>query len=74
LAKSELSVMSPKSKRDNPPRVRVSAVVVMDVDSLARAKAKAREHEMPFPVFLEQAVRLYGKYLDKKVGVFARPI
>jgi hypothetical protein len=66
--------MSPKSKRDNPPRVRVSAVVVMDMDSLARAKAKAREHEMPFPVFLEQAVRMYGKYLDKKVGVFARPI
>ena len=48
--------------------------MVMDADSLERARAKAAEHGMPFPVYLEQAVRLYGKYLDKKISVLARPI
>jgi len=66
--------MSPKSKSARPPKLRVSAVVVMDADSLERAKAKARQHDMPFPVYLEQAVRLYGMHLDKKISVIARPI
>jgi hypothetical protein len=66
--------MSPKAKEKKPEKLRVSAMVVMDADSLERARAKAKEHEMPFPVYLEQAVRLYGKYLDKKISVLARPI
>jgi len=66
--------MSPKDKEGKPPKLRVSAVVVMDGDSLEKARRKAAEHDMPFPVYLEQAVRLYGKYLDKKITVLARPI
>jgi hypothetical protein len=55
-------------------RLRVSAPVVMDVDSLERARQKAAQHGMPFAIFMEQACRLYGKYLDKKISVIARPI
>jgi predicted DNA binding CopG/RHH family protein len=62
------------TKREKPEKLRISATVVMDADSLEKARAKAAEHGMPFPVYLEQAVRLYGKYLDKKISVLARPI
>ncbi len=55
-------------------RVRVSAMVVMDVAALERARAKAEEHGVEFPEYLERAVRLYGKFLDKKISVIARPI
>jgi hypothetical protein len=66
--------MSPKAKRKKPEKLRVSAMVVMDADSLDKAREKAKEHDLPFPVYLEKAVKLYGKYLDKKVSVLARPI
>lgn len=67
--------MSAEQKRgDGKQRVRISAQVVIDAASLERARAKAAEHEMPFPDFLERACRLYGKYLDKKITVIARPI
>ncbi len=66
--------MSSKAKEKKPEKLRVSAMVVMDADYLDKARAKAAEHDMPFPVYLEQAVRLYGKYLDKKISVLARPI
>ncbi len=62
------------ANKEKAKKLRVSAVVVMDADSLEKARAKAVEHDMPFPVYLEQAVRLYGKYLDKKISVLARPI
>lgn len=55
-------------------KLRVTATVVMDGAALARARDKAREHGMPFSVFLEQACRNYGKILDKKVSIIARPI
>ena len=63
-------------KQGKPPRdsVRISAMVVMDAASLDRAKAKAEQHNMPFPEYLERAVRMYGKYLDKKITAIARPI
>lgn len=64
----------PKKRKATPGRVRVSAQVVMDAASLERARAKAQQHDMPFSVFLEQACRLYGKYLDKKITPIARPI
>jgi len=57
-----------------PDKLRVSATVVMDVAFLERARAKARQHGMPFSLYLERAVRLYGLYLDKKVSVIARPL
>ena len=66
--------MSPRAKKSRPQKLRISATVVMDADALARARAKAAEHGMPFEVFLENAVRLYGKYLDKKITAIARPI
>ena len=62
------------AKKEKPEKLRVSATVVMDADFLDKARVKAKEHGMPFPVYLEQAVRLYGKYLDKKISVLARPI
>ncbi len=57
-----------------PEKLRVTASVVMDAEALERARAKARQHGMPFSVFLEQACRNYGKILDKKVTIIARPI
>lgn len=62
------------AKQTKPEKLRVSATVVMDAGALEKARAKAAQHDMPFPVYLEQAVRLYGKYLDKKITVLARPI
>ena len=64
----------PRKAKVSKERLRVSAPLVMDIDSLERARNKAAEHGMPFAVFLEQACRLYGKYLDKKISVIARPI
>lgn len=67
--------MKPKSKQEvQAQQVRISALLVMDAAVLERARAKAEQHEMPFPDFLERACRLYGKYLDKKITVIARPI
>lgn len=63
-----------RKHRIAPDKLRVTAPVVMDADALERAQAKARQHGMPFPVFLEQACRNYGKILDKKVTIIARPI
>lgn len=62
------------TKQSEEGSVRVSAMVVMDAQSLERARRKAEEHGVPFPDYLERAVRLYGKFLDKKVTVIARPI
>ncbi len=58
----------------NPEHLRVAASLVMDADSLERARAKAAQHRVPFAEYLEEAVRLYGKVLDKKVSVVPRPI
>ncbi len=66
--------MSPKPKKSRPQKLRISATVVMDAEALARARAKAQQHNMPFEVFLENAVRFYGKYLDKRITTVARPI
>ena len=54
--------------------LRVAASLVMDAASLERARAKAAKHRVPFAEYLEEAVRLYGKVLDKKVSVVPRPI
>jgi hypothetical protein len=67
--------MKPKSRQEvEAKQVRISTLLVMDQAVLERARKKAEEHDMPFPDFLERACRLYGKYLDKKVTVIARPI
>ena len=67
--------MKPKSKQEiEAQQVRISALVVMDAAALERARKKAEQHGMPFPDFLERACRLYGKHLDKKITVIARPI
>lgn len=66
-----------KTKDKAPPReepVRISAMVVLDADQLAKARAKAEQHGVSFPEYLERACRLYGKYLDRKITVIARPI
>ncbi|MBU1274496.1 MAG: hypothetical protein KJ720_03900 [Proteobacteria bacterium] len=54
--------------------LRVAASLVMDAASLERARAKAAQHQIPFAEYLEEAVRLYGRVLDKKVSVVPRPI
>ncbi len=54
--------------------LRVAATVVMDLGALNKAKDKAAQHGMDLGTFLEQACRMYGKVLDKKVLVIARPI
>jgi|GEM_PF-1262031 hypothetical protein len=66
--------MSDQVKDERPPKLRVAAVVVMDGAMLAKARAKAEEHGVPFSDYMERAARLYGKFLDKKVSVIARPI
>lgn len=65
--------MASKGKGQRPDKLRVSATVVVDAAALERARAKAGEHDMAFSDYLERAVRLYGKYLDKKVSVIRRP-
>ncbi|MCF8032111.1 MAG: hypothetical protein K9K66_02575 [Desulfarculaceae bacterium] len=62
----------PSPKRPAP--LRVSATVVVDAATLERARAKAAQHEISFSKYLERAVRLYGKVLDKKVSVVPRPL
>lgn len=57
-----------------PERLRIAASMVMDEAALAKARAKAEEHGMDFARFLEGACRLYGRYLDKKVTIIARPL
>ena len=54
--------------------LRVAATVVMDADTLEKARAKAAQHRLSFSEYLEEAVRLYGRALDKKVSVVPRPI
>jgi len=66
--------MGDKEKDRRPPRLRVATVVVMDGAMLEKARQKAEEHGIPFSDYLERSVRLYGKFLDKKVSVIARPI
>ncbi len=67
--------MKPKSRQEvQAQQVRISALVVMDAAVLERAREKAAQYDMPFPDFLERACRLYGKYLDRKISVIARPI
>lgn len=67
--------MKAKSRQEvEAKQVRISTLLVLDQAVLERARKKAEEHGMPFPDFLERACRLYGKYLDKKVTVIARPI
>ena len=66
--------MSAKDKVIKGQKVRVASLVVMDAAALERARHKAAQHGVPFPEYLERAVRLYGKLLDKKVSVIARPI
>lgn len=67
--------MKAKSRQEvEAKQVRISTLLVLDQAVLERARKKAEEHDMPFPDFLERACRLYGKYLDKKVTVIARPI
>ena len=66
--------MAGKQKEEQDRRVRVSAMVVMDQAVLERARAKAEQHGVSLPYYLERAVRLYGKFLDKKITVIARPI
>ncbi|MCB2187998.1 MAG: hypothetical protein KQJ78_16385 [Deltaproteobacteria bacterium] len=68
--------MSPpkKNKKESPQPLRVASLLVMDQAMLEKARAKAQQHDVPFPEFLERACRLYGKYLDKKVSVIARPV
>ena len=61
-----------KEKEKEP--LRVAAYLVMDAEALERARVKAARHRMPFADYLEEAVRLYGKVLDKKVRVVPRPI
>jgi hypothetical protein len=68
---------SAKSKRQSPssePGVRVSALLVIDATVLNKARDKSRQHGIPFPDYIERAVRLYGKYLDRKITVISRPI
>jgi hypothetical protein len=65
------------AKRDaarQPEPLRVAATLVVDAATLERARAKARQHQVSFSEYLEEAVRLYGKVLDKKVSVVPRPI
>ncbi len=65
------------AKRDADPQpepLRVAATLVVDAATLERARAKARQHQVSFSEYLEEAVRLYGKVLDKKVSVVPRPI
>ncbi|MBI5524293.1 MAG: hypothetical protein HY910_16835 [Desulfarculus sp.] len=66
--------MNAKDKALRGEKVRVASLVVMDAAMLERARRKAAQHGVPFPDYLERAVRLYGKLLDKKVTVIARPI
>ncbi|MCB2225272.1 MAG: hypothetical protein KQH53_01250 [Desulfarculaceae bacterium] len=66
--------MPPEQATKRPAPLRVSATVVVDAATLERARAKAVEHEMSFSRYLEKAVRLYGKVLDKKVSVVPRPL
>jgi len=54
--------------------LRVAASLVIDAAALERARNKAAKHRVPFAEYLEEAVRLYGKVLDKKVSVVPRPI
>lgn len=63
-----------KPKPTPPGPVRVSSLVVMDTAALQRARKKAGQHGVPFADYLEEAVKLYGKLLDKKVAVINRPI
>ncbi len=66
--------MAARRKQQRPEKLRVSATVVLDAAALERARAKAGEHDMAFSDYLEKAVKLYGKYLDKKVSVISRPV
>ncbi|MFH1034841.1 MAG: hypothetical protein V1806_10085 [Pseudomonadota bacterium] len=66
--------MSAKDKTLRGEKVRISSTVVVDAAMLERARLKAAEHGVPFPEYLERAMRLYGKFLDKKITVIARPI
>jgi len=66
--------MGVKGKAIKGEKVRVAALVVMDAATLERARGKAEQHGVAFPEYLERAVRLYGKLLDKKITVIARPI
>ncbi len=66
--------MSPNNDPKQPEQVRVSARVVMDQQALAKAQDKAKQHGVPFPEYLERAVKLYGKLLDKKITVISRPL
>lgn len=66
--------MSPNNPPKRPEPVRVSARLVMDRQTLAKAQEKAAQHGLTFPQYMERAVRLYGKMLDKKVTVIARPL
>lgn len=66
--------MNAKDKALRGEKVRMASLVVMDGAMLERARRKAAQHGVAFPDYLERAVRLYGKLLDKKVTVIARPI
>lgn len=66
--------MNVKDKTLRGQKVRVASLVVMDAAMLERARHKAAEYGVAFPEYLERAVRLYGKFLDKKIMVIARPI
>jgi hypothetical protein len=68
------SVKSPRKTRNKEQGVRVSALVVMDAQVLDKARDKARQHGIPFSNYLERACRVYGKYLDHKITVIARPL
>ena len=67
--------MSPRNKKSEPPpKLRISQLLVMDQATLKRAQAKAAQHGVPLTEYLEEAVALYGKFLDKKISVVPRPI